>query len=302
MASSSIAFGSITATYAEIYATAGKALIETYFEYTNTCDKPLSLDLVIEESVQGIINLRETVVIAPRTKGLFSRKLKYIQVRATDGLPTVGVLAFSGADNSSTSFAKIATQRPIFGTDLQVPYPTYGSLPSIADDGAEELVNKLIGTGFFRVRYMAATSRWGVCAGECIAFSVDPHSVVTAGATTPVDLAWFTIPAGMIGDGEEWELSTPSEAAANTGNDSVIQIIATVIFQTGPNNPSQYSSMILRVNRTASILARAFSIFGSSIQRSTLNFANAIPIVLRITPATIGNTTYIRRAQIRRLS
>jgi hypothetical protein len=186
-------------------------------------------------------------------------------------------------------------------------YATYAALPSTGVvDGQEALVNRLVGAGYFRVRYDLANARWNVAMGEVIASANDPHSVVTAGAVTPVDVTWFTLPADMIGDGQEWEFAFPYEAAnGNTGNDSTVIFLtaATLASQTAAGNTIVPN--IQRYSRNGTNL-RPILRLGATVNTSIANFSNNVGIekdvIIRITPATIGNSSYVRRGCIRRIS
>lgn len=185
-------------------------------------------------------------------------------------------------------------------------YAAYASLPSVGVlAGQEALVNRLAGSGYFRVRYDLANARWNVVMGECIASQSDPLSVVSAGATGNTDLSWVTIPANIFGDGQEWEISAPAETAANTGNDTLGILIGGQVFFGSSISPSLMSAGLIRVSRVGSLLYRTLNMgtsITSSIVKPTIDLSAATVITLRIGIATIGNTTYIRRAQIRRLS
>lgn len=86
---------------------------------------------------------------------------------------------------------------PVFASYAALPAPTLGLLAQIP---------RLCGNGYFALR--ANGTRWEVCPGESIIRDAGPASAgynLTATGTGYVALASYTIPAGLIGDGEEWE-------------------------------------------------------------------------------------------------
>jgi hypothetical protein len=188
-------------------------------------------------------------------------------------------------------------------------HPIYANYPTanskVFQVGDECLIPKLVGVGTIRLRY-ESTGRLAVDAGQCVASQNDPHSVISAASTTAVDLTWLTIPAGLIGDGEEWEHSFPSETGTNTGSDAITIIHGNSGVLYAATVSASTSGNITRSNRSSGIIARIFQSVNTSVvtgvQRSSIDSSVDQTLKLRITPATIGNTTYIRRAQLRRLS
>ena len=86
---------------------------------------------------------------------------------------------------------------PVFANYAALPAPTLGLIAQIP---------RLCGNGYFALR--ANGTRWEVCPGESIIRDAGPASAgydLTATGTAYVPLASYTIPAGLIGDGEEWE-------------------------------------------------------------------------------------------------
>lgn len=260
-------------------------------------------------------------------------RFSYIRVKAVTTAPTTGTLdADCGIISDSvidmnTEFVNPATAvaTTILPTDLitinrpdvgnmvssigSIPVvATYAALPATANDGQEALIPKLAGSGFFRVRYMTATSRWGVCAGECLFSGSDTLSVVTAPNTTPVDLALCTIPAGLIGVGEVWELFGSADVPANTGSDSYTVLIGSGIT-IGPlavPPSTTYQTTIRFGVLSATSTRRSFASFSSTISTGTVAYsfivANTQAVTLRITPAQAGNSLYIRNVSFRRVA
>lgn len=86
---------------------------------------------------------------------------------------------------------------PVFANYAALPAPTLGLIAQIP---------RLCGNGYFALR--ANGTRWEVCPGESIVRDAGVGSAgynLTATETAYVPLASYTIPAGLIGDGEEWE-------------------------------------------------------------------------------------------------
>jgi len=276
---------SITAASQLLYTTANSVLTRTYCAWSYSGNKAIYLDIA------------GTIRLEPNTSGSFDRDLKTITVRAIAGLPTSGTLTIDAVNNTN-GLAPV----PV----LPAVIASYDLLPAIALDGQEALVPRLVGGGFFRVRYMTASSRWGVCPGEVVAAQTDPHSVVTAGSTANVDITWLTVPAGIIGDGEEWEFSFPTETGANTGSDTTIIIHASSGVLSASTAANSTSGNIARFYRSLTVLARTFQITNASvvtgIQRNTIDSSVSQPLKIRITPATIGNSTFVRHAQLRRVA
>lgn len=87
-------------------------------------------------------------------------------------------------------------------------YETWGEAIAAAGTtkGWVGLVRRLCGNGYFHAMHNG--SRLGVQCGESIIRDAGPASAgydLTAAGTAYVALASYTIPAGLIGDGEEWE-------------------------------------------------------------------------------------------------
>lgn len=188
-------------------------------------------------------------------------------------------------------------------------HPIYADYPTakskVFQIGDECLIPKLVGVGTIRLRY-ESTGRLAVDAGQCVAAQNDPHSVVTASGTSAVDFTWLTIPAGMFGDGEEWEVTGCFETLANTGNDSSAILIGGQSLLSGSTSPLKADPTIARLVRYSGQVLRTLSQYGTtlgnSVIRASIDFNAAQTIILRDTPAMTGNSSYFRRVQIRRLS
>lgn len=89
-------------------------------------------------------------------------------------------------------------------------------------------VKRLCGNSYFHVMYNG--TRLVVCAGESIIRDAGPSSAgydLTATGTAYVTLASYTIPAGLIGDGEEWEVDSHAMSldVHASGNDMLVAYI-----------------------------------------------------------------------------
>lgn len=113
---------------------------------------------------------------------------------------------------------------PVFENYAALPTPTLGLIAQIP---------RLCGNGYFALR--ANGTRWEVCPGESIIRDAGPAGAgydLTATGTVYVALASYTIPAGLIGDGEEWEgdcFATSLSVAAGGTSYPKVRIAATEI-------------------------------------------------------------------------
>lgn len=107
-------------------------------------------------------------------------------------LATIGGVPYSW---SGTAWGAVGL--PVFASYAALPAPTLGLLAQIP---------RLCGNGYFALR--ANGTRWEVCPGESIIRDAGSESAgysLTAASVAYVPLASYVIPAGLIGDGEEWE-------------------------------------------------------------------------------------------------
>lgn len=174
-------------------------------------------------------------------------------------------------------------------------FASWGALPSVATlaDGACATAPQLVGNG--RIRLIVEGSRWAVAVGEVVARLADPFSVVSAADTTPIVFSLCTLPAGMIGNSEEWTFAMPANTATNTGSDGFLPLLAGSPVSTGytigpqGNNPAQFSLRCPAVGSTV-VLARTFSASASTARAAvTVDIAAPIKISAQYTPATAGN-------------
>jgi len=187
-------------------------------------------------------------------------------------------------------------------------YPDYPTAKSkVFQVGDECLIPKLVGVGTIRLRY-ESTGRLAVDCGQCIASQNEPHSVVNATGTTLVEITWITIPAGMIGDGEQWGLNAPVDTGANTGSDLITVYLSNYMFcSVGVPANSMYPN-IAHAARYASLLCKTFLMHSTTsdtaIVRTSIDLSLAQVLKLGIRPATanVGNSTYFRYTQFGRIS
>ena len=174
-------------------------------------------------------------------------------------------------------------------------FASWGALPSVATltDGACATIPQLVGNG--RIRLIVEGARWAVAVGEVVARMADPFSVVSAADTAPVVFPLCTLPAGMIGNSEEWTFAIPVNTAANTSSDSLLPLLAGNPVSPGytipsqSNNPAQFSLRCPAVGSTVA-LARTFSVSILSARTSvTVDIAAPIAFSARYTPASVGN-------------
>ena len=114
------------------------------------------------------------------------------------------------------------------------PYADYTTLSARAPTvGKIAQIPRLCGNGYFALRGNGI--RWEVCPGESIVRDAGVGSAgydLTATGTTYVPLVSYTIPAGLIGDGEEWEfdIHAMSLDVHAPGNDYVESFVGSTKF------------------------------------------------------------------------
>lgn len=188
-------------------------------------------------------------------------------------------------------------------------FATPATLPAVAitAPGCWTMVGDFgLGTGGLARR---EGSRWAVAPGEAVYRAVDPLSVVSAAAAGQTFINLPAIPVGLIGDGEMWELVCPSETAVSgqTGNDGHYVYVGAALAQVSGATPvsNQRVSGVVRLLRYGNTLRNLFS--GSttnagSMQNIAHDFTTALPWRISINSANIGNSSYFRRAEFRRVS
>ena len=182
---------------------------------------------------------------------------------------------------------------PVFANYDALPAPKLGLIAQIP---------RLCGNGYFALR--ANGTRWEVCLGESIIRDAGPASAgysLTAAALAYTALASYTIPAGLIGDGEEWMATICMKSGATlVGTDyaSVYlggnAIAATAL--TGTSKQSIAQGLIFRLGGT---MVRNHQSVSPTYASATLidvsaNFDSPQTISAGNIPATVGNIITLR--------
>lgn len=193
---------------------------------------------------------------------------------------------------------------PVFASYAELPAPTLGLLAQIP---------RLCGNGYFALR--ANGTRWEVCPGESIIRDAGPASAgydLTATGTAYVALVSYTIPAGLIGDGEEWEGSylAKNNGTFSGGGDFPSIRIGTLSLRgslpsiAGANQVCRGRASIVRIG---SIFACAAGSATSDLYNQAANsdrsvdLASTQTIDAGFTPGVIGNTMRLRHWAFRRI-
>lgn len=114
------------------------------------------------------------------------------------------------------------------------PYADYATLSAQAPTvGKIAQIPRLCGNGYFALR--GNGTRWEVCSGESIVRDAGVDSTgynLTSTGTAYVPLVSYTIPADLIGDGEEWEfdIHAMSLDVHASGNDYVESYVGSIKF------------------------------------------------------------------------
>lgn len=135
--------------------------------------------------------------------------------------------------------------------------------------------------------------------------AVDPFSVVSAASTSPVDFVVTTIPGGTFGDGDILEVILPSETgASNVGNDTFALVIGSVVVDGATAAGALLAQVKFGVTKngttTRKIIAAATAGFRTNLFSTTaIDWSIDQIIKVRITPATTGNSSYVRHIMAR---
>lgn len=195
-------------------------------------------------------------------------------------------------------------------------YETWGEAITAAGTtkGWVGLVRRLCGNGYFHAMHNG--SRLGVQCGESIIRDAGPASAgydLTATGTAYVALASYTIPAGLIGDGEEWEGSyvAKNNGTFSGGGDFPSIRIGTLSLRgslpsiAGANQVCRGRAGIVRIG---SIFACAAGSATSDLYNQAANsdrsvdLASTQTIDAGFTPGVIGNTMRLRHWAFRRIA
>lgn len=189
---------------------------------------------------------------------------------------------------------------PVFASYAALPEPTLGLIAQIP---------RLCGNGYFALR--ANGTRWEVCPGESIIRDAGPASAgynLTATSTAYVTLASYTIPAGLIATGEEWEGDVfASSPGPHGGNNSYPRMrVAGASMLT--SNYMTAAGRTCRCRGAFACLSSALTVGPSDIYQNgsistdvAFNSSNAIAIDIGIAAGAIGDVSQIRYACLRRI-
>lgn len=201
-------------------------------------------------------------------------------------------------------------------TNILPAYETWGEAVTAArtTKGWVGLVRRLCGNGYFHVMHNG--SRLGVQCGESIIRDAGPGSVgydLTATGTAYVALASYTIPAGMIGDGEEWEVDNHSRnlgvysIASNTQKMRIggVLIGTNSALLTAINVVSRVRGVIVRLGTTvinrAGGTATSDLYSSAGLTDSALDLSSDQSIDCGFVPGAAANTMQLRQWVLRRI-
>lgn len=135
-------------------------------------------------------------------------------------------------------------------------------------------------------------------------FAVDPFSVVSAASTTPVDFAVTTIKGGSFADGDILEVFFPVETAVgNVGNDVCALFIGAYSIDGASSAGGLLSQARFGITKngttTRKIIAAGIALRTNTFSTTAIDWSVDQVIKVRITPATIGNSSYVRHISAR---
>lgn len=195
-------------------------------------------------------------------------------------------------------------------------FPTYDTWDlAVAAAGStlgwEGYVKRLCGNGYFRVMHNGV--RLGVGCGESIIRDAGINSagypMAAAAAGAYVALASYTIPAGLIGDGEEWEVDffgnapgthggTTSVARARISGATMLAVIGVAGAGRGCRNRGGFA----RLGNIATVAPATYDIYSNSAGiDATVDFSAAVPIDAGWVPGSIGDNLRLRHWTFRRI-
>ena len=209
---------------------------------------------------------------------------------------TYGVDGWAEAGGGLTPYADYAT--------LSAKAPTVGKIAQIP---------RLCGNGYFALR--GNGTRWEVCPGESIVRDAGAGSAgyaLTATGTAFVSLASYTIPAGLIGIGEEWDTDVQHRtntwvAGTTTSSVKLAGIVAsTVNGNASANTKTRNMGTITRFGNGFRCQCAGYPT-ASNIPNNAFWSENAINldankvIDFGITPGAIGDVSVLFFAGLRRI-
>lgn len=215
-------------------------------------------------------------------------------------LATIGGVPYSW-DGTAWDAADGGGGLPVFASYAALPAPTLGLLAQIP---------RLCGNGYFALR--ANGTRWEVCPGESIIRDAGPASAgydLTATGTAYVALASYTIPAGLIGDGEEWEGDIHSKiTTATAAIIPRIRIGGVNIVMASPSTMSNRASRgrgaIVRIDVIATRMVNNTSsdIYENVLQDMPTNLSMTQSIDAGFDTGAVGNVMTLRHWAFRRIA
>lgn len=196
------------------------------------------------------------------------------------------------------------TELPVYRSYDELPTPLVGKIAQIP---------RLCGNGYFALR--GNGTRWEVCPGESIVRDAGVDSAgydLTATGTAYVPLASYTIPAGLIGNGEEWEYDYHCKAGAvhNSGNDIPdIKIATSSIKGSTPilssvNSVCRGRGAFVRIGSVLTCRSSAVTgeLYSSNVNSDvSLDLSVTRTIEIGIAPGAVGNIATVRQWTFRRI-
>lgn len=192
-------------------------------------------------------------------------------------------------------------------------YETWGEAIAAAGTtkGWVGLVRRLCGNGYFHVMHNG--SRLGVQCGESIIRDAGPESAgysLTAASVAYVPLASYVIPAGLIGDGEEWEGDIHSKITTATATIIPrIRIggannIVTAPQSTISNRASRGRGAIVRIGAivTRMVNNTILDIYENVLQDASTNLSMTQSIDAGFDTGAVGNVMTLRHWAFRRIA
>ena len=146
---------------------------------------------------------------------------------------------------------------------------------------------------------------WGVRRGDALVDLLNPCERVVPGVTTPLDFALVTLPVGVWNGSQTMRYKFSVETAANTGNDTFTLLQNGVTLLSVPVPPSQNYPVDMLFQRVDENIFRRMIVFPGGISTTNagafaVDLSAPQPIVMRLTPATGGNTIRVTRFAITR--
>lgn len=191
---------------------------------------------------------------------------------------------------------------PVFASYAALPAPTLGLIAQIP---------RLCGNGYFALR--ANGTRWEVCPGESIIRDAGPASAgysLTAASVAYVPLASYVIPAGLIGDGEEWEgdihskITTATAAIIPRIRIGGANNIVTAPQSTLSNRASRGRGAIVRIGVIAIRMVNntTSDIYENVLQDASTDLSMTQSIDAGFDTGAVGNVMTLRHWAFRRIA